>query len=282
MPERLRLALDTNLLARPSSRRLLHGIALDQGFDLVVLPEVEVEALPKIGALEATRWARRLKQEPRRPASREQRIIAAVAAAASRWFERLMVAEDAPFNPLTDSPEQAALARDVALSLPKEAIAGREPSLSGDPLIVGQAVAHNVELLSTNNFRSMDHGQINQWLRKQGRNRALLHTPDETIGRFNALEESRYEWMIAYGPWQPVPDDEDACHERFQRALNIIRGAGFGALAEKARWDYQQDGHFMDRVRRAINSPNAQAAKDLESQFNVEVRAAASAAGWSR
>ena len=244
------LALDTNLLAYPSSRRLLHGVALDTGFALVVLPEVYNETRRRVGLVEGRRWGDDLEGDSRYSDSHKQRIVNAVVEGAKAWFEGELARDESVFEQPHETPDQAWAARRIARNLPTDSIRGHDRLAEGDPLIIAQAIIFDVALLSTSNLDTIHHERINEWASTLGRNQRLLYLPDETLdGLAGDNRERIYEWTIAYGPCQADPTDENACRQDYEDAVQRLVGAGFAKSARQAQWDYEQDDRFMTRVR---------------------------------
>ena len=61
----MRLALDTNLISHRTPRELLHGVAIEREFPLVVLPEVLEETLVRVRKVEERRVDRLLAEDAR-------------------------------------------------------------------------------------------------------------------------------------------------------------------------------------------------------------------------
>ena len=244
------LALDTNLLAYPSSRRLLHGVALETGVSLVVLPEVYNETARRVGLIAGRHWEDELEADSRYADSDKQRIVDAAAEGAREWFEGELARDESVFAPLRETLDQAWAARRIARNLPTDSIRRRDRLAEGDPLIIAQAITFDVALLSTSNLDTIHHERINEWASTLGRNQRLLYLPDETLdGLAGDSRERIYEWTIAYGPCQADPTDENACRQDYEDAVQRLVGAGFAKSARQAQWDYEQDDRFMTRVR---------------------------------
>ena len=277
------LALDTNLLAYPSSRRLLHGVALDTGVALVVLPEVYNETWRRVGLIEASHWEDDLEEDSRYSDSHKQRIVDAVVEGAREWFEGELARDESVFEPLHETLDQAWAARRIVRNLPADSIRGHDRLAEGDPLIIAQAIVFDVALLSTNNLSTIHHERINEWASARGRNQPLLHLPDETLESLaGESRDKTYEWTIAHGPWQADSTDENTCRQDYEAAVQRLDGAGFAKSARQAQWDYEQDDRFMTRVRALSGSDHARTAQEAELRLRTRVMDSAIDAGWSR
>ena len=277
------LALDTNLLAYPSSRRLLHGVALDTGVALLVLPEVYNETWRRVGLIEESPWADDLEEDSRYSDSHKQRIVNAVAEGARAWFEGELARDESVFEPLHETLDQAWAARRIVRNLPADSIRGHDRLAEGDPLIIAQAIVFDVALLSTNNLSTIHHERINEWASARGRNQPLLHLPDETLESLaGESRDKTYEWTIAHGPWQADSTDENTCRQDYEAAVQRLDGAGFAKSARQAQWDYEQDDRFMTRVRALSGSDHARTAQEAELRLRTRVMDSAIDAGWSR
>ena len=280
----MKVAPDTNLLAYGASRRLLHGMALDSQCTLVVLPEVAVESTRRIAAYVEDMWVRQLMDRHDLPRDARVRIAGAAGAGAREWFENDLLAGGGCFEAAVETFDLAWEARKIAVNLPPGALRGSHPDrAAGDPLIIGQALAFDVDLLSTNNFRTMHHPTLNDWAAGLGRDRPLLYTPDESVAQMQALaEHTPYEWSLAYGPWRIDEADEDASRAAFEDSIGRIKGAGFINMAQEIQWEYEGDDGFWSRAQALLRSSRSQAALATEDRMRERVIASATAAGWSR
>ena len=280
----VRLALDTNLLSYPASRRFLHGVALDTDSTIIVLPEVEVEATRVIAAVVRDSWEEALEDDARYSLEDKQSFAEAAAGEALSWFSDLLGKANAFVRPPSDAGAEVQ-ARRIARSLPPDALeaASHRPwPLIGDPLIVGQALVYDVDLLSTNNFKTIAHEIINEWAMRRGRNKPLLYLPDDLVRTlFPRDMDHTYEWTLGFGPWEVAPDDALGSRRAYELALNHLSGAGFKSTASRAAWRYERDERFMDRARAASRSPAARAAWSSEADLRERVSRRVSAAGYA-
>lgn len=289
MTDLSRIAADTNLLTYSTSRRLLHGIALERSQSLCVLPEVLVEAKRRIAIAESRRCECQLDSRDdvryKRGETRE-RIIEAVGEAATQWFVLELGRDDTAFEQLELTVEQRRRSRKFARSIPPKAIKKGQIEFfeeGGDPVIIGEALAFEVTLLSTNNFRTINHDLVNAWVtRELGRNSWLLYGPNETL-RYLAEDDisAYYQWMVTHG-LNLFHDDSDmnrsAMHDVFER----FESSGFQQCAFLAEREFEVDTEFEHKVQIARNSPHHAAAIRSEQRLRHATRTAAEQAGWER
>ena len=246
------LAPDTNLLAYETSRRMLHGIAQTTGHAIAVLPEVLIETQRRLTETAERGYLRRLAQDPRYNDATKQSITTAAGAAANAWFEEELAASESVYVRLTETLHQTWRSRLIAFNMPPGIVQGNPQPITGDALILAQAVAFDVTLLSTNNLHTIHHAKANAWAKQMtGRNRQLVYTPDETLDELSqGDEDTLYAWTTAYG-MRPPNSDEAICRDAYEAALNRVYGAGFRNTSETARWHYELDPGFMASVHTA-------------------------------
>ena len=276
------LAPDTNLLAYETGRRLLHGISIEVGYELAVLPEVYVEVRRRMSRIEESRWIDRLDRDPRFEDTAKQRIVEAAADGAGAAFDAELAAPDNAYLPLKETLSQGWQARRIAHNLPLGLVRNDLSSIEGDPLILAQAVIFGVALLSTNNLRTIDHNAVNEWASGQiGRNKRLVYSPDETLEELSEeSRETRYRWTIAYG-MRPSGGDEAVCRSEYEGCLDRLYGAGFQRTVGEARWEYETDAAFMGTLSAALEREGVEAATRSETRLAQGARDGAARAGWS-
>ena len=98
---------------------------------------------------------------------------------------------------------------------------------NADAIILAQGLAIGVDLLVTNNMKSIDHFEINDLARRAlGRNAGLLVTADDAITRAHAGGEASSKLLeIAMASCWPdggVPLSLDAAHERLLALCNTL------------------------------------------------------------
>ena len=277
-------APDTNMLTHETSRRMLHGIALETGFGVAVLPEVQIEMRRRLARLEENRWMQRLAADERYTDATKKRIVTAAGRAASEWFESEMVAQDNAYVQLSETYKQGWVARRLADTLPQHGVVRKDTDTTqGDPLIVAQAVVHGVVLLSSNNLITIEHDVANEWaIRETSRTTQLIYSPDQTLEMLSQnTNSSLYMWTIAYGMrHQGVADS--VYPREYMLGLQRLEGAGFHKTACLARWEYQNNvATFMQSVDLARQYLGDDRTALSETQRSAQVRNAAAEAGWS-
>ncbi len=282
-------AADTNLLTHSTSRRLLQGVALEREQPLYVLPEVLLEVKRQIAAVEARRCERQLdaQGDARYPEGETRdRIVASVGRAATNWFMLELMREDTAFKLLEPTFEHMRQSRKFAMLIPPRAVRdGRIDYFEegGDPVIIGEALAFGINLLSTRNFKSIDHEVINAWVTGElGRNSPLLYGPNETL-EFLAGNNigTYYQWMVTHGlnELHEVPElNHKAMYEVFRR----ISVSGFEKCAFRAEQEFDVDSMFEHKVEIARQSRHHGAAMQSERRLRQATRSAAQDAGWER
>ena len=281
----IRLAPDTNLLVYRASRELLHGISLASGIALVVLPQVMLETRRRIRTVEEGYISKALQSDTRWDDAHKARIMLAAGQGADDWFVDEVQRDGNAYTTVDQSLDQTWATRRMATSLPPGVVRHNPPEAEGDPLIIAEALVHNVTLLSTNNLRTINHELANEWARTVSRsNSKLVHTPDETLA---VLSEGDWKhvmrWTIAYGGTRLVERTEDRWREAFEATIGMVRGAGFGDTAERMAWFHETEPAFEGFVRTALDETRSSAdqATASEQRKQAKVQAAMSKQGWS-
>ena len=283
----MNFALDTQLLAYETPRRLLHGIAAEIETEIVVLPEVGREVSERLEANEQGRWIEQLLDDPRYSDEQRERIVREAGAAAAEWFADELARSDNRWTAQKETLREAWEARLIARNLPVGVVkrSGLEPE--GDKLIIAQAAVHGVRLLATNNFRTINHKEANAWLtRTVGANHDVVRTPDETLDELSGGSHARiYEWTLAYAEhWsaERIRRGEHALRETYEDALERLEGGGFEQSVAIARWEYENepDGGFAQSLRKALERRAGITARAPEERRRATIDEAAKRAGW--
>ena len=153
----MNFALDTQLLAYETPRRLLHGIAAEIDAGIIVLPEVKREVGERLKTNEQGRWIEQLLDDRRYSDEQRERIVREAGAAAGEWFADELARTDNRWAAQDETLREAWEARLIARNLPVGVVkrSGLEPE--GDRLIVAQAAVYGVRLLTTNNLKTINH-----------------------------------------------------------------------------------------------------------------------------
>ncbi len=241
------VAVDSNLLRYPTTRRLLHGIALETDTPLYILPEVHRELIDRAGLVrsELGRLKRRMAKQGR--AADEFVFRPAIRDAVATWYEDLQ----------------------------------RERT-DGDPIVIAQAIHYRIPLLSSNNLKTIDHAQCNEWIRHKGFNGPAVSTPSETIALLsNRDTEVAYHWLLTHATNQ-VFENEPENRREFARALAVLNDGGFKetdtqkpvgsdafkTITFRVRQLFERDGRFMSRLQSAVQSPHRETAIQTELDLN--------------
>lgn len=212
----LGLAFDTNLLSRPTQRRLMATWMESAGMKVVVVPQVMAElCAPNIVDMSA----------------KAQRINARQRA---RWQDAVQ-AEDSPYLLAElDAEQQEAVAEIVARftlrcfpSLNTVDEIGRH----ADAKVLAQALAFGVDYVLTNNMKSIDHHEVNDLVTKtMGRNFGLVVTADAALLRAHTGGEASRELLTvalaSIWPAGGVELDLNDAGRRLNRLSEILASQG--------------------------------------------------------
>jgi len=280
-------AVDTNLLAYPTSRRLLHGVALETGRRIVLLPEVYKELADNRNLAQA---------EVERLARRDSALFMDLSASiedilqmpALRWLEHDLQDEATPFVRVDAGEADRGQIAQIARGLPKQVFSGLQASnrgLDGYPTIVAEAMFFDIDILSSNNLNTIDHEALNRWLSEMtGRNQPLIYRPSTTIEALceNELEQA-YRWFMAHGMNKVHAHDDDNRAE-FAKTLRVLESGGFRrkytrrhpsdafmTIVHRIEQLFLADRHFASRLQAALASPHRPHAINLELKLNERV-----------
>ncbi len=276
------LAPDTNLLLRPTPRTLLHAIALEQGHELLILPEVLDEVTRGIRITQAERAQELFQGRSNLGEGAQSEIAERMMASAQQWFRAELDREDTAYRRVEQTWQQAANAARIVRSLPSGIAAPVPDPPAGDPLILAQALIHGATLLSTNNLNTIDHERANAWARTVlGDGRDFILSPDLTLRRLSGGSPERI------GAW--VASHVTRAHElpmrqrrgALRRTADALHGAGFADTARLVRWLEKTSAEFRRHVE-ADRSPAPQAtlgAQGSEARLRASVKVAMEPAG---
>lgn len=276
----LRIALDTNLLAYETPRRLLAGAIASCGGEVVVLPTVYESTVRRLRHEEAAYWDTRLAADLIDTAT-ALAVVAACEEAVERWFDAETATGNGPWARLDHDVATAQQARRIGRNLPPGSIKIGHRGELEDRNIVGEAIIADVTLLTTHNLESIDHEHINGWLTEVLRTRdtTLLATPDECIERL-AHEHGldRYGATLSHLLREPATG-ESRWREEYLAGLKRCEGAGLEGLAKRARWTYDQDEGFVERIETAMRATAGTYLEGADTRRLAARRRAASEAG---
>ena len=171
-------ALDVNLLSTPTPRKLFGLWFEAAGQSVTVLPSALDELAPLLRIVVQDGVPVAAPPAPLRdhPVVRHQ----------LEWVRQLHPETDGPyrFAPLTSEQSLAALEIRQRFSLACFPILSQREEMPAhrDAMIVSEALACGLEIIITNNMTSIDHFEVNDWLRRHlGRNTGLLVTGDDAM-----------------------------------------------------------------------------------------------------
>ena len=261
---------------------MLHGIALETGYAIAVLPEVFIETQRHVAEIAEQGCRQHLAQDSRYDDATKHRIAVAAGAATKAWFEEQLDHQGGVYVRLTETPHQAWRSWRIMDNLPPGIVKSNLRSSTGDALIIAQAVAFDVTLLSTNNLHTIHHANANEWAKKMTRrNKQLVYTPDETLDELSQdSDDTLYAWTIAYG-MRPPGSAEAVCRNEYEAALNRVSVTGFGNTSMRARWHYEYDATFMASVHNASQREGVAAASLSEARRQDKVQRGMALAGWT-
>ena len=283
----MNFALDTQLLAYETPRRLLHGIAAEIDAGIIVLPEVKREVGERLKTNEQGRWIEQLLDDRRYSDEQRERIVREAGAAAGEWFADELARTDNRWAAQDETLREAWEARLIARNLPVGVVkrSGLEPE--GDRLIVAQAAVYGVRLLTTNNLKTINHKEANAWFAQTvGANHNVVQTPDETLDELSGGSHTRiFQWTLAYAEhWsaERIRRGEHVLRETYEDALERLKVAGFEQSVAIARWEYENepDGGFAQSLREALERKAQTTARAPEERRRATIGKAAQRAGW--
>ena len=285
----MKIALDTNLIAWETPRRLLHGIADETGFGITILPEVDQEATRWLVEKEEEAWFDRIGEDTSYTVAQREQIVNAASKAAAQWFKEELDRTDTPWRLQEETFEQGVRARRIARNLPAGVVRRGGIVARGDRLVIAQAAVHGVTVLATNNLKSIDHERANKWFTEKLRlNHAVVLTPDDCVTELaDGNKKTTYQWTIAYGErWTSdvLAAGEDAIRQAYEECLDRLTGAGFEKTAQKARWEYENEAkqQFLQNLHKALIQPSGRLAQKAERRRVEQIQRAAKEAGWNR
>ena len=297
----MNFALDTQLLAYETPRRLLHGIAAEIDAGIIVLPEVKREVGERLKTNEQGRWIEQLLDDRRYSDEQRERIVREAGAAAGEWFADELARTDNRWAAQDETLREAWEARLIARNLPVGVVkrSGLEPE--GDRLIVAQAAVYGVRLLTTNNLKTINHKEANAWFAQTvGANHNVVQTPDETLDELSGGSHTRiFQWTLAYAEhWsaERIRRGEHVLRETYEDALERLKGAGFEQSLYAEHWSAERirrgehvlretyedepDGGFAQSLREALERKAQTTARAPEERRRATIGKAAQRAGW--
>ncbi len=279
----LRVALDTNLVAYETPRRVITGSVSQRGGKIVVLPTVRESAIRRLRSEEATYWDRKTMEE-RFDSNTAMRITAACEDAVQGWFEDLIRSHNGPYEAIEHDWQTRQQARRIGRNLPDKSVKkGRRGELE-DRDILGEAIVEQVTLLTTHNLESISHERINEWLKNilKARSRAMLVDPDECMKTLR----DEYGLDLYLATLQYVLREQEATENKWRveylKGLRRCAGSGLAWLAKTAKWEYDLDEDFPNRIVAAMSGSMEGYVQEAEKRrFRARMNAARQA-GYDR
>lgn len=269
------LAPDTNLLLYPTPRTLLHAIAIEQGHEILVLPEVYDEVMRGIRLTQAEKAQDIFEGLSNLGPDQQSEIAERMIASAQDWFTSELEHEETAYRRAVQTWQQAANAARMVRALPSGIVAPMPEPPSGDPLILAQALIHEATLLSTNNLNTIDHEQANAWARKVlGENRDFILSPDLTLQRLSGDSHQKVgAWVLSH----VTRTHELPMRKRrgaFWSTADALHGAGFVETARQLRWMEKTSADFRQQITADQSShPQAtQVAQESEARLRQSTK----------
>lgn len=254
------IALDTNLLTRPTQRRLITLWCETAGQKIAVLPQVRNELMQR-----GVRTNR----------SASVRIEA---------WEALLEGPATPYRTVSFDPPDTELCEKVLASLtvpcfPQLSSADEIPTNS-NAVIIAESVACGMKMLITNNMRSLDHAEVNGVVKELwGRDNLLIHADAAMVDAHQHGEAARTLLRLALAscwpdddPQSPSHADMKAVESRIGSLCDRLVGAGLPMVSAKLANRFETDANLDQVVASAqalaCNSP----VLDYERVFSSWVR----------
>ena len=280
----MRLALDTNLISHRTPRELLHGVAIEREFPLVVLPEVLEETLVRVRKVEERRVDRLLAEDARWNDERMEEFRTAAGRAALDWWLEEIEHSETAYVRVEETVSDARAARRIASNLPSGIVERAPPEPEGDALIIAQAIVYGAHLLSTNNLQSIDHENANRWARSMTQSEGeLIQAPDNTLRSLADGDRTQIcRWAIGYGGANRMQGGESRWRRDCDRMVSALKGAGFDRTSGWLSWALrtsQEPSVLIKEALRATQAPGRLAWASEQRRYS-KVRGAMMELGW--
>ena len=229
------IALDTNLLTRPTQRRLVALWCEQAGQKVAVLPQVRNELM-----------------------QRGVRTGRSAAVRIEAW-EALLREPATPYRAVNLDAQDIELCDRVLTSLtvpcfPQLSSADEIPTNS-DAVIIAESVACGMKMLVTNNMRSLDHAEVNGVVKELwGRDELLIHADAAMVDAHQHGEAARALLRLALAscwpeddPQSPVHADLRAVESRIGSLCDRLIGAGMPMVSAKLANRFETDAN-LDQI----------------------------------
>lgn len=287
------IAIDTAVLVRASTRRLLCAIQEAQGSNVIVPAEAVREAPRAYRGIAARHSRREVEWEAtrrwERPWDERQRAELIDEAARrtvtrvkglSAWLDHEALRNDSPYRLPAPRPDDEALAAEVAA-----AGWGEASGEGGDPKVLAQALRDGARVVATENMRRVLEGEIDEWIRlcrRAGRFPAaatpFVVTPDDWVReRLHEGSAEQRDWQVLVHAWavmkphDPLPEPEQVA-ARLHAAAAHLNADGASRTAEWMereldRWRSRPEG-LTARLEGSLATPErTRASEDRRLDF---------------
>ena len=261
--------VDTSELKRPTQRKLHAAWRELQGERVLATPGVADELAPLAtnvlwheGPSEAEHTLQnRTLPDPRRRQLQQQ-----------AWWGRMWTDPTSPYRIVTLDPEQTDRAERMRTVIDPRCFPNTPPEDIpdlGDAVIVSEAMALDARLLLTSNLQSIDHIEVNRWMREHGREWGLrtgdlIQDADAAFVEWTTEPTGLERWVLA-GMLACWPGDDDApAWDVLDATMNgiraLVRGDGgklpnAGARLLNGLQKHPDPERLVELTRRHLPSP---------------------------
>ena len=247
------IAIDTAVLVRASTRRLLCAIQEAQGSNVIIPAEAAREAPRAYRGIAARHSRREVEWEATRRWERpwdERQRAELIGEAARRtvtrmkglaaWLDNEALRNDSPYRLPAPRPEDEALAAEVAA-----AGWGEASGEGGDPKVLAQALLDGARVVVTENMRRVLEGELDEWVRlcrREGRFSAaaipFVVTPDDWVReRLHEGNAEQRDWRVLVHAWAVMkphgpPAEPERVAARLHAAAAHLNADGATRTAE--------------------------------------------------
>ena len=201
------------------------------------------------------------------------------------WWGRLFLDPDSQYEIVALTREQHRTALAIRNSLSASCfprLRQREVPLDPDAAIIAEALATGYDLLTTANMRSIDHWEVNEWVRRHHngfglRNRPILFDSDHAVlelhqGEAGVRELTKTAIAASWG------DDRDAdiktVDRDFRKYVDVLEEADLAqsALRTLYRWEREPEPErLIEEIRRtlALRTRSAEGSLPAVSSWNI-------------
>ena len=226
------LAFDTNLLNKPTQRRLMSLWMERSESKVFLLPQVRAE----------------LTTPNMRPGT--CRDLAINTAHRQAWDD-VVAKPNSPFQTVELTREQQVLASAILHSFTLRCFPKLnnvdEVLRNSDSIILAEGLAAQLDCVVTNNMASIDHQEVNHLVtRTMGRNASFVRTADDAMLEAHPGGEASRELlttaMASCWPDNGVAQSIDDAHERLERLCSVlVEGVNMPAVAQRLRNAFDVD-----------------------------------------